>query len=58
MIRSAPLTVPHERLAARRFVLVPLGELAAQTRHPITQRTVLEMLNETPDTGQVIKLKG
>ena len=58
VIRSAVLTVPHERLAARRFVLVPLGELAAQTRHPITQRTVLEMLHETPDTGQVIKLQG
>jgi len=49
--------VPHERLAERRFVLVPLRELAAQTRHPVTQRTVLEMLDETPDTGHVIKLK-
>ena len=57
VIRSAVLTVPHERLAERRFVLVPLRELAAQTRHPVTQRTVLEMLDETPDTGHVIKLK-
>ncbi len=57
VVRSAALTIPHERLAERRFVLVPLGELAARLRHPVTQRTVLEMLHETPDTSQVIRVK-
>jgi 2-amino-4-hydroxy-6-hydroxymethyldihydropteridine diphosphokinase len=57
VVRSPRLKIPHERLAERRFVLIPLGELAARLRHPVTQRTVLEMLHETPDMSQVIRLK-
>ena len=57
VVRSAVLTIPHARLSERRFVLVPLRELAAHLRHPVTQRTVVEMLHDTPDSGQVIRLK-
>jgi 2-amino-4-hydroxy-6-hydroxymethyldihydropteridine diphosphokinase len=57
VIRSRVLTIPHERLGERRFVLIPLRELEAELRHPVTRRTVLEMLQETRDASQVIKLK-
>ena len=57
VVRSATLTIPHERLAERRFVLVPLRELAASHRHPVTRRSVLEMLQETTDASQVVRLK-
>jgi len=57
VVRSSVLTIPHARLSQRRFVLVPLRELAAHLRHPVTQRTVLEMLHDTPDSSQVIRLK-
>jgi 2-amino-4-hydroxy-6-hydroxymethyldihydropteridine diphosphokinase len=56
VVRSAALTIPHERMAERRFVLVPLRELDAGLRHPVTDRTVVEMLNETTDTSQVIRI--
>jgi 2-amino-4-hydroxy-6-hydroxymethyldihydropteridine diphosphokinase len=57
VVRSRALTIPHQRLSERRFVLVPLRELAAHLRHPVTQRTVVEMLHDTPDSSQVIRLK-
>lgn len=57
VVQSAALTIPHEHLAERRFVLVPLREIAPTLRHPVTQQTVVEMLNETPDTSKVIRLK-
>lgn len=53
VIRAAALTVPHARLAERRFVLVPLCDIAPNFRHPATRRTVREMLSETPDRSQV-----
>ncbi len=56
-IRSRELTIPHERLSERRFVLIPLREVEAELRHPVTRRTVMEMLQETRDASQVIKLK-
>jgi len=56
VVRSAALNIPHKSMAERRFVLVPLRELAPALRHPVTERTVLEMLNETRDTSQVIRI--
>jgi len=56
VVRSAALTIPHERMAERRFVLVPLRELEAGLRHPVTERTAAEMLNETADSSQVIRI--
>lgn len=52
-IESAELTVPHPRLADRRFVLEPLAELAPELRHPVNQRTIRELLAAT--AGQVVR---
>lgn len=57
VVRSSTLTIPHERLSDRRFVLIPLRDLAPRARHSVTRRTVLEMLEETADTSQVVKMK-
>lgn len=56
IIHSQELTVPHPRLDERKFVLIPLAELAPAARHPETQRSVTEMLHETRDTSRVIPL--
>jgi 2-amino-4-hydroxy-6-hydroxymethyldihydropteridine diphosphokinase len=56
VVRSAALNIPHERMAERRFVLLPLRELAGNLRHPVTKRTVYEMLAEAGDTSQVVRL--
>jgi 2-amino-4-hydroxy-6-hydroxymethyldihydropteridine diphosphokinase len=57
VVRSPRLTIPHPRMSERRFVLVPLRELAPQIRHPVSQRTVLEMLADTEDWSRVVRLK-
>jgi 2-amino-4-hydroxy-6-hydroxymethyldihydropteridine diphosphokinase len=57
VVRTADLTIPHERMNTRRFVLIPLRELAPTVRHPIHKRTVAEMLTDSPDMSQVIRCK-
>jgi 2-amino-4-hydroxy-6-hydroxymethyldihydropteridine diphosphokinase len=57
-IRSAELTVPHPRMAERRFVLVPLREIAPALRHPILKRTVAELLADCPDRSHIEKWHG
>lgn len=50
------LTVPHPRLAERRFVLEPLHELAPDLRHPVNCLTIRELLAATPDRSTVRRL--
>jgi 2-amino-4-hydroxy-6-hydroxymethyldihydropteridine diphosphokinase len=44
IINTPELTIPHPRLAVRRFVLEPLAEIAPGAVNPVTGRTVTEML--------------
>ncbi len=53
IIHTRELEVPHPRLAERRFVLVPLAELAPALRHPVLHRSMAELLAATLDTSQV-----
>lgn len=47
------LTVPHPRIAARRFVLVPLNELVPNLIHPVLKKSIGELLRETKDDSRV-----
>ncbi|RJR50574.1 MAG: 2-amino-4-hydroxy-6-hydroxymethyldihydropteridine diphosphokinase [Desulfobacteraceae bacterium] len=59
VIREQGLFVPHPLLHLRRFVLVPLVQLAPEFRHPILGKNMAELLRELPEGEQdVVPLKG
>ncbi len=52
-IHEAGMEIPHPRLAERRFVLVPLVELAPELCHPVLRKTAAELLAATKDRSVV-----
>jgi len=51
IVERRKLKIPHPRLAERAFVLVPLADLAPQLRHPVSHKSVSEMLSQVDSTG-------
>jgi len=58
VLETPDLVIPHPRLALRRFVLVPLAEIAPEARHPLLGRTIRELAAESPDRSRVAVFKG
>ena len=57
IVREPGLEIPHPRMAERKFVLVPLAEIAGETNHPATLMTIAEMLEATADQSEVSMVK-
>jgi 2-amino-4-hydroxy-6-hydroxymethyldihydropteridine diphosphokinase len=53
VIHETEIEIPHPRLAERRFVLVPLAEIAPELCHSVLQQTAAELLAATKDRSAV-----
>jgi 2-amino-4-hydroxy-6-hydroxymethyldihydropteridine diphosphokinase len=57
VVRQEGVEVPHPRLHLRRFVLVPLAEIAPELVHPVFHLTAKQLLERCPDHSRVRRLE-
>ena len=53
VLDSPPLVIPHPRLHQRAFVLVPLNEIVPELVHPVSGKTIAELLEASKDDLEV-----
>lgn len=55
IIHSKTLTVPHPRMAMRKFVLIPLSEISEELKHPVLKQKISTLLKKCTDKLPVHK---
>ncbi len=53
VLESETLSIPHPRIQLRRFVLVPLSEIAPELIHPVSGKSIGQLLRCCPDKLEV-----
>ena len=57
MISENPdLTVPHARFHLRKFVLVPMKEIAPLYIDPVSKKTITQLLENCADTSTIVNI--
>jgi len=53
VIAESDLSIPHPRIAERKFILIPLAEIAPTFTDPASRKTMVTLLADCSDKGQV-----
>jgi 2-amino-4-hydroxy-6-hydroxymethyldihydropteridine diphosphokinase len=53
IVDKPKLTIPHPRMAERKFALVPLSEIATDVVHPVFRKTIRELKDNCTDPLEV-----
>jgi 2-amino-4-hydroxy-6-hydroxymethyldihydropteridine diphosphokinase len=54
-IETGPPTLPHPRVEQRGFVLIPLKDVAPDWRHPVSNRSVDELIAALPPDARIAR---
>ncbi len=55
IIEKENMKVPHGQIENRRFVLVPMNEIAPELIHPVIKKSISQLLDSTSDKLNVFK---
>ncbi len=53
LVHSDRLTIPHPQMHKRRFVLIPLAQIAPQLLHPLLKKSAPQLLESCEDKSTV-----
>ena len=53
ILNDPKLTIPHPRMAERRFVLVPLAQIAPEIIHPVLKKSIRLLLEACADPSGI-----
>jgi len=57
IVETKDLMIPHPHMSDRRFVLIPLNQIASTWIHPIKKMTIGELLKQCEDNGVVKEIE-
>lgn len=56
ILTSDKLIIPHPAIGERRFVLEPLCEIQSEFKHPVSLKTIRQLLDDCTDASRVEKI--
>ena len=53
IVQNEKLQIPHPQIQNRKFILIPMHEIAESFEHPVLKKSIAELILETTDVSSV-----